>query len=60
MINAFLLYHDGLDLAVAFILRQPPAAWACPQGLQAHQPFDPVQAAFDASVSTSRHPRRAP
>ena len=38
----------GRALAIAFILRQTPAPWPRPQGLQAHQPFDPVQTAFDA------------
>jgi hypothetical protein len=27
--------------------RQTPPPWPRPQGLQAHQPFDPVQIAFD-------------
>jgi hypothetical protein len=30
------------DLAIAFILRQTPAPWSRPQGLQAHQPLDPM------------------
>jgi hypothetical protein len=34
---------DGRDLAIAFVLRRPPAPRKRPQGLQAHQPFDPVQ-----------------
>ena len=37
----------GCDLAIAFVLRQTPAPWPRPQGLQAHQPLDPVQTAFD-------------
>ncbi|MGY2933199.1 hypothetical protein ACVWZ6_002801 [Bradyrhizobium sp. GM6.1] len=36
------------NLAMACVLRHTPALWPRPQGLQAHQPFDPVQAAFDA------------
>ena len=35
------------NLAIAFVLRQTPAPWPCPQGLQAHQPLDPMQTAFD-------------
>src|SRR6185436_10096158 len=36
------------ELAIAFVPRQAPAPWPRPQGLQAHQPLDPVQTAFDA------------
>lgn len=36
------------DLGIAFVLRQTPAPWPRPQGLQTHQPFDPVQTALDA------------
>jgi hypothetical protein len=32
---------------IHLVLRQTPAARPRPQGLQAHQRFDPVQAAFD-------------
>src|SRR3981081_98061 len=39
----------GRDLAITFVLRQTPAPWPRPQGLQAHQSFDPVQTAFDAT-----------
>jgi len=39
-------YHR--QLAIGLVLRQTPAARPRPQGLQAHQPFDPVQTAFDA------------
>jgi hypothetical protein len=31
----------------SFVARQTPAPWPCPQGLQAHQPLDPMQTAFD-------------
>jgi hypothetical protein len=36
------------NLAIALVLRQTSAPWPRPQGLQAHQPLDPVQTAFDA------------
>jgi hypothetical protein len=35
------------QLAISLVLRQTPAPRPRPQGLQAHQPFDPVQTAFD-------------
>jgi hypothetical protein len=36
-------------LAIAFVLRQTPAPWMRPQGLQAHQPLVSMQPAFDAT-----------
>ncbi len=38
----------GSDLPISLVLRQPAAPWPRPQGLQSHQPFDPVQTTVDA------------